>query len=98
MPLDFDSAPAQPQYTPGTREWRTQLRRFIDTEIMPHAEDWDEAGQHPHRTVAQGRGGGLLGWGIRKSLVASARVSMSGTAGLPTRSWRASGPAGSTPA
>jgi len=48
MPLDFDSARlTNPFLTPDHEEWRTQLRRFIDKEIMPYAEEWDEAGKIP---------------------------------------------------
>jgi len=41
MSLDFDSARLpNPHLRPEHEAWRTQLRRFIDTEIMPHAESW----------------------------------------------------------
>ncbi|MDA8852947.1 acyl-CoA dehydrogenase family protein, partial [bacterium] len=46
--LDFDSARlANPHLTSEHEEWRTQLRRFIDKEIAPFAEGWDEAGALP---------------------------------------------------
>ena len=45
MSLDFDSARLpNPHLREEHHAWRTQLRRFIDTEIMPHADEWDEAG------------------------------------------------------
>jgi len=48
MSLDFDSARlTNPYLTPSHEEWRMQLRRFIDREIMPYAEEWDEAGKIP---------------------------------------------------
>ena len=48
MSLDFDSARLpNPNITETHEAWRTQLRRFIDTEIMPYAEEWDEAGEIP---------------------------------------------------
>lgn len=48
MSLDFDSARlANPYLTSEHEEWRTQLRRFIDKEIAPFAEGWDEAGALP---------------------------------------------------
>jgi len=48
MSLDFDSARlSNPNLRPEHEEWRNQLRRFIDTEIMPHANDWDEEGHIP---------------------------------------------------
>ena len=40
MSLDFDSARLpNPNLRPEHEEWRAQLRRFIDVEIMPYAED-----------------------------------------------------------
>ena len=48
MSLDFDTARMpNPNVTPEHEEWRAQLRKFIDVEIMPHAQDWDEAGHIP---------------------------------------------------
>ena len=48
MSLDFDSARLpNPNLTEEHEAWRTQLRRFIDAEIMPYAEEWDEAGDIP---------------------------------------------------
>ena len=45
MSLDFDSARLpNPHLTELHHAWRAQLRKFIDTEIMPYADDWDEAG------------------------------------------------------
>ena len=45
MSLDFDSARIpNPHLTEEHLAWREALRRFIDAEIMPHADDWDEAG------------------------------------------------------
>ena len=48
MSLDFDSARLpNKNLTAEHHEWRAQLRRFIDREIMPFAEDWDESGSIP---------------------------------------------------
>ena len=42
MSLDFDSAQLpNPNLTDLHHAWREQLRRFIDVEIMPYADDWD---------------------------------------------------------
>ena len=64
MSLDFDGARLP---NPNLREehhaWRAQLRRFIDTEIMPHAEDWDEAGHIPIELWPKAAAVGLLGLG-----------------------------------
>lgn len=48
MALDFDSARLHnPHLTADHEEWRAQLRRFIDSEIAPYADAWDEAGAIP---------------------------------------------------
>ncbi len=64
MPLDFDSARLPNPHITGEHEaWRTQLRRFIDTEIMPHADAWDEAGHVPAELWPKAAAVGLLGLG-----------------------------------
>lgn len=64
MSLDFDSARLpNPHLTEEHEAWRTQLRRFIDTEIMPHADDWDEAGEIPLELWPKAARVGLLGIG-----------------------------------
>ncbi len=53
-----------PFYTDEHREWRDSLRRFIDDRLMPHVNQWDEAGEVPcavHREVAEF---GLTGLGF----------------------------------
>ena len=48
MSLDFDSARLHnPYITPEHEEWRSQLRRFLDQEIIPYADEWDEQGKIP---------------------------------------------------
>ena len=64
MALDFDSARLpNPNLREEHHEWRNQLRRFIDAEIMPHAEDWDEAGHIPIELWPKAAKVGLLGLG-----------------------------------
>ncbi len=64
MSLDFDSARLyNPNLTSSHEEWRTQLRRFVDAEIMPYAEDWDEAGEIPIELWPKAAAVGLLGLG-----------------------------------
>ncbi len=64
MSLDFDSARLpNPHLTAEHEEWRTQLRRFIDAEIMPHAQEWDEAGEIPMNLWPKAAAVGLLGMG-----------------------------------
>ena len=64
MSLDFDSARLpNPNIRPEHEEWRNQLRRFIDTEIMPRAQEWDEAGHIPIELWPKAAAVGLLGLG-----------------------------------
>ncbi len=64
MPLEFDSARL---HNPNLREehhaWRSQLRKFVDAEIMPFAEEWDEAGHIPIELWPKAAAVGLLGLG-----------------------------------
>ncbi|MEM1112355.1 MAG: acyl-CoA dehydrogenase family protein [Pseudomonadota bacterium] len=64
MSLDFDSARLpNPHVTEEHEAWRTQLRRFIDTEVMPYADDWDEQGDLPAELWPKAAAVGLLGLG-----------------------------------
>ncbi|MHA7816895.1 MAG: acyl-CoA dehydrogenase family protein [Pseudohaliea sp.] len=64
MALDFDSARLpNPNLTEAHEAWRTQLRRFVDTEIAPFADDWDEAGRIPAELWPKAAAVGLLGLG-----------------------------------
>ncbi|MDA8752774.1 acyl-CoA dehydrogenase family protein [Halieaceae bacterium] len=64
MSLTFDSARLpNPHITEGHEAWRSQLRRFVDTEIMPFAEDWDEQGHIPIELWPKAAQVGLLGLG-----------------------------------
>lgn len=68
MSLDFDSARLpNPHITAEHEAWRTQLRRFIDAEITPHAEAWDEAGHIPIELWPKAAAVGLLGLGYPES-------------------------------
>jgi acyl-CoA dehydrogenase len=61
MPLDFDGARLRdPNIRPEHEEWRAQLRRFIDREIMPHVDEWDEAGRIPDELWPKAAAIGLL--------------------------------------
>lgn len=64
MSLDFDSARLyNPNITSEHEAWRAQLRRFVDAEIMPYAEEWDEAGEIPIDLWPKAAAVGLLGLG-----------------------------------
>ncbi|MDA0338328.1 MAG: acyl-CoA dehydrogenase family protein [Proteobacteria bacterium] len=55
--FDLDSLErSSPFYDDTHREWRAQLRRFLQTEIVPHIEEWEEAGELPrsiHKTASE---------------------------------------------
>ena len=64
MSLDFDSARlSNPNMGPEHHEWRAQLRKFFDVEVMPYAADWDEAGRVPTELWPKAAAVGLLGLG-----------------------------------
>lgn len=64
MSLDFDSARMHnPHLTEEHHAWRDHLRRFIDREIAPYADEWDEAGKIPDELWAKAAEIGLLGLG-----------------------------------
>lgn len=64
MPLDFDSARlSNPYLTPEHEAWRTQVRRFVEREIMPFAEAWDESGEIPDELWPKAAEVGILGLG-----------------------------------
>ncbi|MEQ8689784.1 MAG: acyl-CoA dehydrogenase family protein [Pseudomonadales bacterium] len=64
MVLDFDGARLpNPHITADHEAWRSQLRRFVDTEIAPFADAWDEAGHIPDELWPKAAAVGLLGMG-----------------------------------
>ena len=64
MSLDFDSArQPNPHFTEEHHAWREALRRFIDSEVMPYADAWDEAGEIPTELWPKAAAVGLLGLG-----------------------------------
>ncbi|MBT7719736.1 MAG: acyl-CoA dehydrogenase family protein, partial [Halieaceae bacterium] len=64
MSLSFDSARLpNPDLTEEHEAWREQLRRFIDREIMPHVDEWDEQGFLPEELWGKAAEFGLLGLG-----------------------------------
>ncbi len=64
MSLSFDSARlADPAVTQDHEQWREQLRRFIDKEITPYVDEWDEQGFLPEELWGTAAEFGLLGMG-----------------------------------
>jgi acyl-CoA dehydrogenase len=52
------TSPARPFDTPERAQFRETVERFIDTEIAPHANAWDEAGDFPWALHRKGRRAG----------------------------------------
>lgn len=64
MALDFDAARMpNPYLTEDHEAWRDQLRRFFDAEVIPYADEWDEAGAIPDELWLKAGEMGLLGLG-----------------------------------
>ena len=62
MSLNFDNARLKNEYLmPHHDEWRTQLRRFFEKEIIPYADDWDETGLIPNDLWPKSAEVGILG-------------------------------------
>ena len=79
MSLDFDSARLpNPNFSEEHIAWRAALRRFIDAEIMPYADEWDEAGAIPDALWPKAAAVGLLGLGYPEAF-----------GGVPADSWYA---------
>ena len=77
MSLNFDSARlANPHFTEEHHAWRDALRRFVDAEIMPYADDWDEAGAIPDALWPKASKVGLLSLGYPEQF-----------GGVPCDSW-----------
>lgn len=62
-PIDFDHRYTGPLYTEDHRAWRATLRRFVEAEIMPHVDAWEEAGEFPRDLYGKAAAIGLLGLG-----------------------------------
>jgi acyl-CoA dehydrogenase len=64
MSLSFDSARLHnPHLTSEHEEWRTQLRKFLEAEVVPFLDEWEEAGKIPDELWPKAAGIGLLQMG-----------------------------------
>ncbi len=62
--FDFDgSRPPSPFLTESHHHWRAELRKFVDREIVPHIETWEEAGLLPDSLFKKASDFGLLRMG-----------------------------------
>jgi len=63
-PVDFDNRYMGPLYTDDHRAWRATLRKFVEAEMMPHVDEWEEAGEFPRELYKKAAEVGLLGLGF----------------------------------
>ena len=60
----LDAQRKSPFYQDHHHAWRDTLRRWVEAEIMPFADQWDEAGEFPRELYKKASDVGLLrlGW------------------------------------
>lgn len=64
MSIQFDTLQLKsPFYTESHQHWREQMRRFVEKEIMPYIDDWEEAGEIPLELWPKAAEVGLLQMG-----------------------------------
>ena len=67
--IDFDSTrPPSPFLKDTHHAWRRELRRFIDREIVPYVEEWEEAEEIPLSLYKKASDFGLLRMGYPEAL------------------------------
>ena len=59
-----DSRPRSPFYTEEHEAWRHQMRRWVDKEISPFVDEWDEAGTFPRELYKKAADIGLTRFGF----------------------------------
>lgn len=62
-PFDFDNRYQSPFYTEDHIAWRATLRRFVEKEMMPYVNEWEEAGELPRELYKKAADIGLIGMG-----------------------------------
>ncbi len=80
-------------YTEEHHAFRAALRRFVEREISPHVDAWDEAGGFPRELYEKAAAAGLLGMGFPEqyggtpsdlffSIISSQELARAGAGGL----------------
>src|SRR5260370_8659555 len=59
-----ESVPASPFYSEEHEAFRNTVRRFVEREIMPHVDQWDEAEEFPRELYRKASAAGLLQLGF----------------------------------
>src|ERR1035437_7237599 len=60
----YPAMPASAHFTGEHEAFRATVRRFVDTELLPHANAWDEAEEFPRQLYRRAGELGLLGLGF----------------------------------
>lgn len=95
-PLSFDATRlASPHLNDSHEAWRKTVRGFVDREIMPHVNEWDEAGAFPRELHKKAADIGLIGLGFPEeyggvsegvdvfhSIISSEELARAGAGGL----------------
>lgn len=95
-PLSFDSTRLpSPHLNDSHDAWRRSVRAFVDREIMPHVNDWDEDGGFPRTLHEKAAEAGLIGLGFPEAyggvsdgvdvfhtLIATEELARAGSGGL----------------
>lgn len=64
----FEKAAPSPYYTPEHEAFRATVRRFVERDISPFVNEWDEAGEFPRELYEKAGEIGLLGIGYPEEL------------------------------
>lgn len=68
-PLSFDATRLpSPHLNDSHEAWRKSVRAFVEREIMPHVNDWDEAGAFARELHQKAADAGLIGLGFPENL------------------------------
>jgi acyl-CoA dehydrogenase len=59
-----EAVPASPFYTPEHEAFRATVRRFVDREIVPNVDTWDEAEEFPRALYKKASSAGLMQLGF----------------------------------
>ena len=59
----FDLSPRSDYFSEGHNDFRRSVRQFVEREIAPHVNDWDEAGSFPRELYRKAAAVGIIGLG-----------------------------------
>jgi acyl-CoA dehydrogenase len=68
MPAMFSLSPRPEYFSPEHEEFRRTVRAFVEREIAPHVNEWDEAGTFPRELYRKAAAIGLIGIGYPEEL------------------------------